>query len=284
MFTFAGRPIFNVFSNDINLGQFFKINGPMIFYTYKPTDNVDHFYLNASHNPHSVPKRFKHIEGLTVDTLSRTYKHQHSSLMAIENGNIVGFVNPSQPIQDILPDIANYRLGDLYNSHSTSENHFDVSVRFINGGDMFLNPVLVCAMDGETIKEFSKRLLAKIAKPDHVALCIKSLKINIGDEHFKCNSTEKIIKPDSLTAIPVYTVDAKRLPSHLKHCDSEYKFYFYDKTKPCDRVTFTYTSVTVFNPEQLSSVIDKFIELKEFTPENCTFFDSQGTYEFHNIK
>lgn len=276
-FLSSGEPIFQSLPWHTNLANYFKLYGPLIFYTYDAVGDIDYFYLNASHNPHSVPKRIMYSEGMTVDLLSRTYKHQHSSLMAIENGNIVGFVDPNQSVEEILDDLPTYRLGDLYDSHSTSEQHFDVSVQFKNGGDKFMNPVLVCAMDGETINKFSKRLLEKMVRRDQITVCLKSLQIKIDDEDFKCNSTKKIYKPATLNAIPVYFIDARHMPVHLKYCDYEYEFYFYDKTKPCDRFRFIYTKVIGRNPEKITTIINRFVELKEFTIEKCKFFDSRGT-------
>ncbi|XP_055319147.1 uncharacterized protein LOC129576953 [Sitodiplosis mosellana] len=278
-FNSDGQDIFESLPRDVNLGKFFEINGPMIFYTYQTEAHIDYFYLNASHDPHSVPKRFEYVEGMTVDDLSRTYNYRHSSLLAIENGDIVGFADASDPVQEILDDHTTYRLGDFHDSHDKSEDHFDVSVQFENGGDKFMNPVLVCAMHNETIKSFSERLLAKIVEPDCIAVCLKSLRINIGGTTFKCNSTVKLNKPpasDTSDIIVFCMVDAAHLPPELKYCDYKYEFYFYDKKKPWHRVKFCYTKVTACNPEKLLSVIDQFIEWKKFTLEKCEFFDSRG--------
>lgn len=241
---------------------------------------VDNFYLDASHNPHNRPKRFKHCEGMTVDMLSRRFIWQHSSLMAIENGNIVGFVDANAPVKTMLQQNMKLILGDLHNNHSSSEDHFDVSVQFKNGGDLFINPILVCAMTDETIETFSQRLLTKIVQPDRINVCLHSLKICIDGVVYECNSTEKITKPESvdLGTIPVYTVDAKRLQSDLKYCDSPYVFYFYDKMKPSDRVRFIFGTAIAYNPAKLSTVIDSFIEENNFTSNEFAYFDSRGTY------
>lgn len=264
----------------MNLEQFFKVNGPIIFYVYRMAEVNDGFYLVASYDPHDRPKRISHCDGLTVDMLSRTFKWKHSSLMAIENGNIVGFVDANELVKTVLQQNMKLIVGDLHNDHSTNEDHFDVSVQFKNGGDLFINPILVCAMDDETIETFSQRLLAKMFEPDQIADFLHLLKIHIDGEVFECNSTEKIIKPESvdLGTIPVYTVDARHLDSKLKHCDSPYVFYFYDKTKPIYRVKFFFKTAIAYNPAKLSTVIDSFIEENNFTSKKCTFFDSRGTY------
>lgn len=253
----------------------------MIFYIYQPNDYVDYFYLNVSYDPHSIPERFNYVEGMTVAQLSREYKPQHSSLMKIdEDGNIGGFVDPDALVEDIYPNHRAYRLGDLHDSHNTSAEHFDVSVCFRNGGDMFINSVLVCVIHEETIRKFCKRLLAKIVRPDQVAVYQSLLRINIFGEYYKCNSTVLIDKPDGLNEIPVFTVDAAALPSDMKYCDHVYEIYFYDKTKPCDKVEFISDVILARNQMQLTSVIDVFIQSRDSKSKNYEFFDSRGTIKY----
>lgn len=243
--------------------------------------------MNTTHDPHACVKQFTWGEHMTVDELSPNYQYERTSLMQVSHGDILRFVKPNVKVLNVLHNAANYRL-DKLNYEEKTRQHYDVSVRFINGGDLFINPILIWAKHGETINKFSQKLVKKMFDKesmndfiDQTPLkdVLNMLIINIGDEkERKCSSAVRIPQLSIPEPFPVFIVNAKNLQDKLKHCDYEYAFYFYDRTQPQDRVCFKYTKIISFIPHKMSSVVDKFIVKKQLNPEQVEFFNSRGMY------
>lgn len=285
-----GVPIFVKFAESMSIDEFYMANGPMIFFKLKPlfNDECASFYLKNSQNPHTCPKQLKLGENMTVDELSYFYKYQHSSLMEESEGYILRLVDPNAEVCDVLKEEKNYRLDKLDYNKKTAEN-YEVSVRFKNGGDIFIWPMLIWAKRNETINSFSKKLLQKMLHLDSLDNIIDKqpakklldlLTIDIGSGlKYKCNSRVKIKPPEIPIPFPTFTVDTIHLPDHLKYCNNEFKFHIFSRYGEQDRIRFKSTRIKAKSSGNMASVLNAFIKANNLSPKSTKFFSSRGKFK-----
>lgn len=259
--------------------MFFEDNGPLIYFDFKPIDDARYCYLSRSHDPHISPKRIRLYCDFRVDELSES---RYSHLLEIQNNNILGFVSPSKVVQDLPQFPERYRLCDLNNNHSSKYGHFDVSVRFINGGTLFVGSILARAKVGETIASFMKNMLKNILNTERVQRIsdyMNHMQIDIGDGKLKCTSKIKISPPTAMLPLPIYLIDASHLPRELKYCDCEHTFYFYNVSNPLDRISNTYKAVTAYGHHTLAKVLTVFANAKKLRVEkDFKFYNSRSIF------